>query len=387
MRLPEKKVKELIHLMNSMSTASIPAQKPIIEMFNIAMDEKMLDYLLKLGKETYTTGGLKAVYHDMYEGTDEDWQTFYSELMEMSFVHPKSNQERYLYHVSPIFPGWVEFSTGGPLTEKREAILDKFMEFWGILKTMNIAPVRYIKNMRGVKRMERGDSPRVSTYISKGREIQLNQPLTSEQVVFAAGDIYKLLEKNKNEIAVMNCFCRQHKMIHEGETCGFDLPLEGCISLGAVSRQLVENGVARHLPYEEALQLMDEFQRKGAIHTTFHYGNDANHQEELIICNCCIDCCLLYKGYREGGLSNIFTRSYYSPKMIDESKCVGCNICGRFCPTEATYYDKQNKKLIFDYEKCIGCGQCVNQCKFDVREMVSDERPVFVKTKKKPKGN
>ena len=37
--------------------------------------------------------------------------------------------------------------------------------------------------------------------------------------------------------------------------------------------------------------------------------------------------------------------------------------------------------ITFTTTKCIGCGQCVNQCKFDVREMVKDERDVFVKTK------
>ena len=39
------------------------------------------------------------------------------------------------------------------------------------------------------------------------------------------------------------------------------------------------------------------------------------------------------------------------------------------------------QKLVFDYEKCMGCGQCVNQCKFDVRKMVRDERNVFVRSK------
>ena len=33
MSLPEKKVKQLIDMMNSMSSASIPAKKPILEMF------------------------------------------------------------------------------------------------------------------------------------------------------------------------------------------------------------------------------------------------------------------------------------------------------------------------------------------------------------------
>ena len=89
----------------------------------------------------------------------------------------------------------------------------------------------------------------------------------------------------------------------------------------------------------------------------------------------------MYNSWREGSLSKIYTRSFFSPKMLDESKCVGCNICGKYCPTEATYYDAKAKKLVFHYEKCVGCGQCVNQCKFDVREMVKDERDVFVKTK------
>jgi len=58
-------------------------------------------------------------------------------------------------------------------------------------------------------------------------------------------------------------------------------------------------------------------------------------------------------------------------------------LCGKYCPTEATYYDRKTKKLIFDYSKCVGCGQCVNQCKFHVREMVKDERSVYVTSKKK----
>ena len=156
--------------------------------------------------------------------------------------------------------------------------------------------------------------------------------------------------------------------------------------LGSLATQLEENGVARHLTLEEAQDLVDEFAAKGCVHTTFHHNNDAN-KDEMVICNCCTDCCLLYEGYRNGGLSKIFTRAHYSPKVIDLSRCVGCDLCGKFCPTEATFYDKQKKELVFKYENCIGCGQCVNKCKFDVREMVADQRDVFVKTKKKPKGN
>lgn len=382
MNLPDTKVKQLIKLMNSMSSASIPAQKPIIEMFNIAMDEKMLDYLIALGTDYYDVKGLKEVYEKLYGNNDEGWNKHYRELLNMSFIHPKNNEERHLYSLSPIFPGWVEFYTSGPMDEKRQAVLDKFMEFWGILKKLNIMPVRILTDMKAMKKMKEKVPPRVSTYVNKGKEIILNKPLESIQEIHPKGDIYDLLEKNKNEIAVMNCFCRTYKKIHKNEDCDFALPIEGCITLGALSQQVVENGVAKHLKFEEAIQLLNEFSKKGAIHTTYHYHNDANY-DEIVVCNCCLDCCLLYSGYKEGGLSKIFARCYYKPSILNESKCIGCNLCGKHCPTEATDFDRKTGKLIFNYDNCIGCGQCVTQCKFNVREMVEDRRDVFVKTKKR----
>ena len=144
----------------------------------------------------------------------------------------------------------------------------------------------------------------------------------------------------------------------------------------------MDNGISRRLTYEEACNLIEDFEKKGCIHTLFHYGSSTD-KEAINICNCCNDCCLLYSSYQKGYISKVFVKSFYSPQMIDESRCTGCNKCGKYCATGATYYDKEAKKLVFDYDSCVGCGQCVTQCAFDVRKMVPDERPVFAKTRKR----
>lgn len=386
MSLPEKKVKELLGMMNAMSTVKIPEHKAVTECFGLAMDERMLDYLLRVGTEAHTVPQLEALYHEMYGGGIEDWEAWWAELMEMSFVHPRNNDDRVNYLLAPFFPGWVEMSVGGPLNERREAILRRFFDFWETsLIESNTLPIRLYTNIRGMKKIKNGVPARMETLAIRGsKEVVLDRPLESRQEVYPAGSVFALLEEYKDEIAVLNCFCRQFKKINTGEDCNLGLPIEGCVALGAIARQLEENGTARHLTYEEAVELIKLLEKKGCVHTTYHYGNDSRNQA-FVICNCCPDCCALYSTFRKGGLSKIHVHAYASPKMKNEKKCVGCDLCGRTCPTGATYYDRIGQRLVFDYEKCIGCGQCVNQCKFDVREMADDPRDVFVKTEK-PKG-
>ncbi len=355
--------------------------KPILEIFDMAMDEKILDYLIALGVEEHSSEELKALYINLYgqDDFDQNWDAFWKEIYEMSFVIPgEKDSDKYL--LATIFPGWIELSVSGELNEKRAAIIEKFMEFWNLLKKINIAPIRMLMDAQSMKEKD-NTPPRMSTLVSTGsKEVTLNEPLTSEHQVRTAGDVYNLIAKHKDNLSIMNCICRTHKQLNGGE-CEFDLPIEGCLNIGPLSHQLVDNGISRKISYEEACDLIEEFEKKGCIHTLFHYGSDTD-KEAINICNCCNDCCLLYSSYQQGYISKVFVKSFYSPKMIDETRCVGCNQCGKYCATGATYYDKEAKKLVFDYDSCVGCGQCVTQCKFDVREMVPDERAVFAKTKK-----
>ena len=111
MRLPEKKVRRLITMMNSVSKFTLPAVKPLIDCFDLAMDEHTLDFLL-----------------------------------EMDFLYPGPDEGKYV--MATIFPGWIELSSSGvgPRDEKKKAILDRFMDYRKLLKLLNIAPVRMWEN-------------------------------------------------------------------------------------------------------------------------------------------------------------------------------------------------------------------------------------------------
>jgi NADH-quinone oxidoreductase subunit F len=49
---------------------------------------------------------------------------------------------------------------------------------------------------------------------------------------------------------------------------------------------------------------------------------------------------------------------------VEESKCTGCTVCAKNCPTKAI--DGERKKVHFiRQDACIRCGMCFSKCKFE----------------------
>ncbi|MCA9986740.1 MAG: 4Fe-4S binding protein [Anaerolineales bacterium] len=62
----------------------------------------------------------------------------------------------------------------------------------------------------------------------------------------------------------------------------------------------------------------------------------------------------------------------------DSSKCTGCCLCSRECPSQALELitvDRKAKRFVLRYhaDRCIYCSQCVQNCRFNCLEMSPQE--------------
>jgi uncharacterized Fe-S center protein len=48
---------------------------------------------------------------------------------------------------------------------------------------------------------------------------------------------------------------------------------------------------------------------------------------------------------------------------VDQSLCVGCKSCAKFCNQNAISF-AENKKAQIDHNLCVGCGRCIGSCNY-----------------------
>ncbi|MBM4462468.1 MAG: hypothetical protein FJ012_03895 [Chloroflexi bacterium] len=146
--------------------------------------------------------------------------------------------------------------------------------------------------------------------------------------------------------SVSPCPCRLSQwLVNPDKPC--DHMLEACLHTGALSRWAVKHGMARQLTYDETIELLRKCNEDGLVHTINLLGQ---------ICNCCANCCGIFRTYKMGAPT--FIPSPFISE-VDGGRCNACGICADRCPVEAI---KVNESADVDINLCIGCGVCVPTC-------------------------
>ena len=112
---------------------------------------------------------------------------------------------------------------------------------------------------------------------------------------------------------------------------------------------------SRWISTEEAQEILKAEEERGHVHHAFF--KQAVLDRFYAICNCCSCCCGAMQAQRMG-TPMLASSGYLS--QVDESTCLGCEICVSVCQFHAI--SMQDGVARVDEETCMGCGVCVSHC-------------------------
>ena len=240
------------------------------------------------------------------------------------------------YSLMPMIPGIYEFyfSSGRDSDEKR-----KVAELFE----------KYYSNSFGME-VGASDYPWLRV-VPIEKTITLDKEISAELSILPFEKMSEFIATSRR-IAVMNCVCRAHIKC--------DHPLETCLVFDSGAEFVVERGFGRYLSIEEALELLEETEKAGLVHTAMN-----TQTKNLWICNCCTCACVTLRGLSELHNPRAFAKSNFLP-VRDDDKCVRCKKCVIICPFGANIYhaphDNEPERILFLEERCIGCGLCAYHC-------------------------
>ncbi|MFX1366330.1 MAG: ATP-binding protein [Promethearchaeota archaeon] len=182
--------------------------------------------------------------------------------------------------------------------------------------------------------------------------------------------IEELIEKY-DEIAVGNCFCRQHSEFIGNPCKQIDL-IPSCFTLGKSARHTSNHGFSKLVSKEEALKILKQCEEAGLVHKAYHLHGDTN-KEEVAVCNCCSCCCLNARGCLIFPTAN--ATNYLAE--IDPDLCIGCGTCIEKCHNKAIELNDDNKAERIE-EYCIGCGVCAYFCPENAISLIEGPRIVRI---------
>lgn len=164
---------------------------------------------------------------------------------------------------------------------------------------------------------------------------------TSDKI-FTLEEVLEFIDSQERPVYLNYCDCRSLR----GE-CG--LPARTCITYRNGPNTFVHRGLSQQIDKEQAKEIVKNADKKGLMHTVNPNG----------ICNCCGDCCYLFRGQERRGSRGFWPEARYLAEL-QEDTCIVCGKCVRRC--HFGVFQKENHKIVMNQSNCVGCGICATAC-------------------------
>lgn len=171
------------------------------------------------------------------------------------------------------------------------------------------------------------------------------KPPTSDTVM-TLKETLDFIDAQDRPIYVNTCDCRSL-----AGSC--NKPRRVCLTYKSGPNTFCDRGLSDALTKEEAKDVVRMADKAGLMHTVNPNG----------ICNCCGDCCYLFRGQRYRDSLGTWPIAPYLIN-IDHDACISCGKCARRCHFGVFELKRDGKRreLLVDADPCVGCGICVNTC-------------------------
>ncbi|TFF85801.1 MAG: 4Fe-4S dicluster domain-containing protein [Promethearchaeota archaeon] len=377
----KNKLKKLAHISNQQAKFTLPTFiDALIKALDAVLSDKEIDFLVKIKTDKLTSSQLK----ERMGLQDKEFEDIFNGLLHKGIIWSEELEDKTVYYIPPMMLGWFEMSFhDDKITSEKEDFANQLTKYFENFQKFNLPVLRTFINIWIKYRPPMSDIVSIKPEAVGEKTIAIGESLESpDSEVFTPNYVNDIIEKfgDKGKIALSNCLCRQNWKI-QGQPCRLDLPLEAHLWLGKVADHVIKYDLGREITKEEAIELINECNKKGGINHVWHNHMDLN-EPEISICNCCWDCCASIGNWNRG-IMPIRLKTTCLARIPDESKCVGCGTCVQYCPTEAIYL--KDGKAEHRENLCIGCGQCQLQCPEGAVELVTNERMVFLPLRKKSK--
>ncbi len=181
---------------------------------------------------------------------------------------------------------------------------------------------------------------------ASSKVIPINEALNTLEWILPTNQVIEIL-RNSRSVALQNCDCRT-----KNKKC--DNPIDVCFLINDTADKNVQNGKARYIKMDEAIEKLKLANEYGLVHLTI-YNPD---QHIFALCSCCECCCHDLQIMKKYSRTDFIAHSDYIAEM-NTSSCKNCGKCIERCRFGA--YEK-NDIIVYNSKRCYGCGLCVTSC-------------------------